>query len=89
MGNPLAGRSTSINAVTEAEYASAQVQALAARLGLPERFIAARLRDVRSAPRPRSTEAISDLIDLMTDATNQHQEDARMAVTWWAIIRSG
>ena len=48
------GRSASIgiNAVTEAEYASAQVQALAARLGLPERFIAARLRDVRSAPAP-------------------------------------
>ena len=23
----------------------------------------------------------------MTDATNQHQEDDFMAVTWWAIIR--
>ena len=58
-------RTNGVNAVTESEYASAQVQALAARLGLPERFIAARLRDVRSAPHPRSAEAIFDLIDLI------------------------
>ena len=70
-------RVMSILVVTGASGAgkTAAVQALAARLGLPERFIGARVRDVRSAPHPRSAEAISDLIDLMADATNQHQED--------------
>lgn len=68
-------RMAGVNAISEPEYELAQIRALAARLGLSERFVAARLRDARSPSRWRSAETIFDLIDLMAQAANHNQED--------------
>ena len=83
-------RMSGTNAVSDAEYELAQVRALAARLGMPERFVADCLRQSEKADKSiahRQTEIVADLIDLMTGELDQQQQEDWMAVTWWAIIR--
>ena len=51
-------KASDTNTVSEAEYALTQIRALAVRLGLPERFVAARLEERVPMPSPRSAETI-------------------------------